>query len=224
MAELIKAPCKGAMCWQVNTSEYRYNTEIEVGANISALLKFMDDNYALKGGEGGVIKQIIANTLVENKKKILFEKSKVDCVLYAKDDSACASVFWGLNIADIKGDEDKFYRLKTNGKYAIEVASIEKLLSMAKSNAESVMMERDLKSLMSANILDMIRICIERQINENKFEKLQGLKDETSKKIVAEINLKIAGYGIAVKDFNLGLFDFVEEEKKVFEELNLDEM
>ncbi|MEG1608515.1 MAG: hypothetical protein RR348_01465 [Clostridia bacterium] len=224
MGEVINVPSQGAICWLVDTSEYRYNTDFVVGENVTAMLKFMGESFLFKSGEGGTIKQIVAQTLEANKKKVMFDKTKVDCVLYAKDDRAVVSIFWGLNIADIKGDEEKFFRLKTSGKYVLAVSNLEKFMSMLKTNAATTMVERDVKALMSANVLDMIRIGLERQINENSIQKLKDNKDAVIKKIVDEINLKIASLGMCMKELTAGLFDFVEQEKKVAEEFKFDDL
>lgn len=224
MKEMINVAEQNVICWSVDTSEYKYNTEIEIGENVVAILKFMDSSYLLKAGAGGVIKDIIEPTLEANKKKVIFEKTKVDCVLLAMNTTVDASVFWGLNIANVKDKiTKKIYRLKTSGKYLLTVSNLESFSAMIKSNAADQMQGRDLKAMFSSQVLDMIRIAIERVINEKAdTQKMTDSKDMIVKSITDEINLKLGKHGVAIKDFTAGMFQFVEEEAKVLEEIDYD--
>lgn len=225
MSEIIQKPQAGAVYWQVDTSDYRYNTEFQIGEGVTVMLKFMDATYTFKSGEGGQIKQIIAPTLELHKKKVMFDKSKVDCEIWAKDDKAGVTIFWGLNINDITDlDTKKNHRLKTSGKYILSIVNLEVFAGLVKSNAEMVMMDKDIKALMSANILDMIRQGLESQISESPVKKLEEQKEQVTERLIKEINLKIKSFGLEMKDLSLGLFEFVQEERKIIEEFDPDDL
>lgn len=201
--------------WSVDAKGLTYNSELSVGEDITLLIIYEGKNYITMSGKktvGGIINP-------DKSTKVFGGMSKLDCKIYAFDESSSFKGMWGLgNIAFKDPKTQVEYNAKANGSYDFRIVSLEDFTAYMKVKTEAVLTEDNIKVKIRDEIHGIIRSYLIASLNAKGMSLTRGdtkigeaIKDSFNKSL-KNSGIKLVG---ARMDFLGSSSEDAETEKRI---------